>query len=137
MLITKTNSHQVIQTWRFLRVCTRVFEIAHRNKNRSSNAQGGTSTTGNVARICCIRHKENQHDFLTCILTILKENDHDYIITPHENLAVILQVMNCSQKVDIPQLDFHCMFTYEFIICKYPWASITPTLHKVLAHMLI
>ena len=98
------------------------------------NAQGGTSTTGNVARTCFIRHKENQHDFLTSILTILKENDHDYIITLHENLAVILRVMNCSQKIDIPQLDFHCKFTYEFIVCKYPWANVTPTLHKVLAH---
>ena len=44
------------------------------------NSQGGTSTTGNVARTCFIRHKENQHDFLFWILTILKENDRDCII---------------------------------------------------------
>ena len=42
--------------------------------------------------------------------------------------------MNCSQMVDIPQLDLHCEFTYDFIISQYPCASITPTLHKVLAH---
>ena len=43
--------------------------------------------------------------------------------------------MNCSQMVDIPQLDLHSKFKYEFIIFQYPWASITQTQHKLLAHI--
>ena len=50
--------------------------------------------------------------------------------------------MNSNEKVDTIELEkvdtnkkVFCKDTYEFIINSFPWVSITPTLHKLLAHI--
>ena len=50
------------------------------------------------------------------------------------NLSVILRVFNSSQEVETEKMDFLCKQTYELILTAFPWASITPSLHKMLAH---
>ena len=52
----------------------------------------------------------------------------------YTNLAVILRVFNCDELIDIDKFSTLCKDTYQLIIDTFPWVSITPTLHKVLAH---
>ena len=95
------------------------------------NIQGGTSTTGNVAKLCFIRHDDNQKDFIYWVLTLIDQK-YKYEV---RNLAIILRIMNSNEKVDANKLEILCKDTYEFIINSFPWVSITPTLHKLLAHL--
>ena len=50
------------------------------------------------------------------------------------NLSVILRIFNSNQEVETDKLDILCKQTYELILTTFPWASITPSLHKILAH---
>ena len=50
------------------------------------------------------------------------------------NLSVILRVFNNSQEVESEKMDVLCKQTYELILTAFPWASITPSLHKILAY---
>ena len=50
------------------------------------------------------------------------------------NLSVILRIFNSNQEVETDKLDILCKQNYELILTTFPWASITPSLHKILAH---
>ena len=50
------------------------------------------------------------------------------------NRSVILRVFNSSQEVESEKMDVLCKQTYELILTAFPWASIPPSLHKILAH---
>ena len=43
-------------------------------------------------------------------------------------------VYNLSRKVNTLKLGNLCEETYLLILDSYPWARITPTLHKIFAH---
>ena len=43
--------------------------------------------------------------------------------------------MNSNEKGATIKLEVFCKVTYEFIINSFPWVSITPTLNKLLAHL--
>ena len=49
-------------------------------------------------------------------------------------LAAILRIFNSSQLVKTADLGKLCKDTYLLVLYSFPWASITPTLHKLLAH---
>ena len=106
------------------------------------NIHGGTSSTGNIARLCFIRHDDNQKDFIYWALTLIDQKYKYEVEIIHRNLAIILRIMNSNEKVDTIKLEkvdtnkkVFCKDTYEFIINCFPWVSITPTLHKLLAHI--
>ena len=98
-------------------------------------SHGGTSTTGNVVRECFSSKPSQEKDFpLKCVLTLLPVETRDCFSTIHLNLAVILRVFNCAELVD-------CDFgkyagNIRINRCEFKWASITPTLHKILGHSL-
>ncbi|KAI6651934.1 hypothetical protein LOD99_4813 [Oopsacas minuta] len=62
------------------------------------------------------------------------EEDRLALSTIHTNLLVILRVYNSHRRIDTNKLYSIYKDTYEEIICKCPWANITPSLHKLLAH---
>ena len=97
-------------------------------------SQGGTTTTGNVVRRCMVRDDDSKKDFLYWILTVLPCEHHIVIQTLYNNLGAILSIYNCGQKVNTEELDYLCKETYEIILEKFPFANISPTLHKILAH---
>ena len=45
-----------------------------------------------------------------------------------------MRIFNCDELIDSDKLSTLCKDTYQLIVETFPWASITPTLHKVLAH---
>ena len=56
------------------------------------------------------------------------------IRTLQTNLSVLLRIFNSNQAIDKNKLDSLCKETYESILTDFPWASVTPSLHRLLAH---
>ena len=52
----------------------------------------------------------------------------------HTNLSVILRIYNSDREINTERLDDLCKDTYESIVIHFPWANITPSMHKLLAH---
>ena len=98
------------------------------------STQGGTTTTGNVVRRCLIRKDDNDQDFLYWVLTVIPPEFKSHIIEIHTCLGAILRVYNSSKRVDTEELALVCSKIYQSILCEFPWANISPTLHKLLAH---
>ncbi|KAI6648338.1 hypothetical protein LOD99_12147 [Oopsacas minuta] len=98
------------------------------------STQGGTTTTGNVVRRCLIRKDDNDQDFLYWFLTVIPSEFKSHIIEIHTCLGAILRVYNSSRRVDTEELALVCSNIYQSILCAFPWANVSPTLHKLLAH---
>ncbi|KAI6653020.1 Dna-mediated transposase [Oopsacas minuta] len=47
---------------------------------------------------------------------------------------VVLRVYNSSRGVDTEELALVSSNIYQSILCAFPWAYVSPTLHKLLAH---
>ena len=54
--------------------------------------------------------------------------------TLQANLSDLLRIFNSNQAIDTGKLDSLCKETYEYILTDFPWASVTPFLHRLLAH---
>ena len=93
-------------------------------------SQGGTTSTGNFARQCF----SNKREFITWVFSLIPPEFRDNIGIIQMNLSVILRIFNSNQEVETDKLDILCKQTYELILTTFPWASITPSLHKILAH---
>ncbi|KAI6659736.1 hypothetical protein LOD99_10705 [Oopsacas minuta] len=94
------------------------------------NSSGGTTSTGNVAR----RAFSDETEYLECILSTVAIQYRLILSKIHTQLSAILRVFNSSHKANILELGKLCKDTYLVILDSFPWASMTPTLHKLLAH---
>ena len=56
------------------------------------------------------------------------------VLVIHTNLSAILRVYNSNHEINVDNLEELCKTTYQTFLVDFPWASITPTLHKLLAH---
>ena len=99
-----------------------------------ASSQGGTSTTGNVVRRCLVQRKSSEKDFIYWVLSTIQTDYKETIISIHTYLGAILRVYNCGRRIDTEELALVCRKLYLLILKTFPWANITPTLHKVLAH---
>ena len=52
----------------------------------------------------------------------------------HTNLSTILKIINCDRRIYTLELGNACRDTYLLLLDSFPWANVTPTLHKVLSH---
>ena len=91
------------------------------------DSSGGTTSTGNVAR----RALSDNFHFIECVLSTISVENCSALSKLHAQLASILQIFNSNQLEKLGKL---CRDTYLLVIDSFPWASITPTLHKLLAH---
>ena len=64
----------------------------------------------------------------------LLPEDKSSIALIQKNISVILRLYISSSKLDTLRLDNFCKETYQFILKEFPWVSITPSFHKLLAH---
>jgi hypothetical protein len=56
-------------------------------------------------------------------------------LTLHKNIGIILSVINSkSRQVDIDSLHELCLKTYLEIAIRFPWGSITTSVHRLLGH---
>ncbi|KAI6651411.1 hypothetical protein LOD99_5218 [Oopsacas minuta] len=54
----------------------------------------------------------------------------------HRNIFALLRVTIYSQNINVSNFKAVCEEIYLFLLDHYPWVSITPTVHKFLAHTL-
>ena len=94
------------------------------------SCDGETSSTGNVAPDCF----NDKRDFFKWATSSISPDKKEKFSVIHTNLGDILRVYKSSRKLDICKLESICRDTYTFIIQSFPWVSITPSLHKLLAH---
>ena len=66
---------------------------------------------------------DNQKDFIYWVLTLIDQKYKYEVEIIHRNLAIILRIMNSSEKIDTIKLEVFCKDTYEFIIISFPWAN--------------
>ena len=92
------------------------------------DSSGGTTSTANVAR----RAFSDETDYLNCVLSTIAIYHRPALTKIHTQLATILKDYNSSRKVNTLELGNLCKDTYLLILDSFP--SITPTLHKILAH---
>ena len=93
------------------------------------SSDGGTTSTGNVARQCFL----NKNNFIFHATTLVPVETRDELVLIQNNLSAILRIYNSSHEIDTEKLETLAKETYELIITTFPWANITP-LHKLLAH---
>ena len=73
--------------------------------------QGGTTSTGNVARSCFQRFDDSKKDFFYWIITLIPCEYHLPLGFIYTNLAVILRIFNCDELIDSDKLSTLCKDT--------------------------
>ena len=94
------------------------------------DSSGGTTSTGNVAR----KAFSGDSHFIECVLSTIAVEHRLALSKLHAQLAAILKIFKSSQLVNTSDFGKLCRDTYLLMLDSFPWASITPTLHKLLAH---
>ena len=89
----------------------------------------GTNSTGNVAR----RAFSDYTNYIECVLSTIALQHDSALSKLHGQLAAISKIFNSSQLVSNFDLGKLCKDTHHPVLDSFPWASITPTLHKLLA----
>ena len=97
-------------------------------------SQGGKTSTGSVVRASFQRMNDDNKDFSYWISALIPCEYHQSLTVIYTNLVVILLIFNSDERIGNEKFTTLCRDTYELIIQTFPWVSITPTLHKVLAH---
>ena len=104
-----------------------------------SSGNSGTSTTGNTCRR--ILHDPNVRRLVTEEIPVSHRETMEEL---GMRLSVILRVMSSSEEIDTERFKQFCTETNIILIEKFPrvydkkkpgpWISVTPTVHKILAH---
>jgi len=81
----------------------------------------GTTNTGNVARCFFAKSKA-----VSQIIGV----DEELLTRMH----VILQIISCTQEVDLDAFEKYCLVTAKKCVELYPWYRMPPSVHKVLIH---
>ena len=99
--------------------------------------KGGTTTTGNIARSLLYSARD-------IVISDVPENHQDIFRYFGQHLSVIIKVMSSKEKVNVELYKQFCtdLYIHLLVSCKRvvytnlpgPWISITPTIHKLLAH---
>ena len=87
---------------------------------------GGTTSTGSVAR----RAFSTESQFIECVSSLVEPQHKEALSKLHTQISAILRIFNSDRKVNTNELGKLCKGTYLLILESFPWANITPTLHK-------
>ena len=104
-----------------------------------ATGKGGTTTTGNTARVLLYR-RENRE----LIVSYLPETHRSTLRKVMLMFSVICRVMSSKGSVNIDAYKAYCTKLYLMLVNDFPrqfhqhlpgpWISITPTVHKLLGH---
>ena len=95
-----------------------------------ATGHSGNTTTGNVVRKL-LYSEQNR-----CLITedIANLELRSFMLQYGKDLSHILRVISSGKQVNTETFSKLCSSLYLNIVQKLPWVSITPTLHKLLAH---
>ena len=104
-----------------------------------ATGQSGTTTTGNNCRRLL-------HDVAVrkLVTDSVPETNRTKMEVLGQRLSIILRVLSSKRKVNVEKYKEYCIETNVFLLSQFPrviykdlpgpWISITPSVHKVLAH---
>ena len=95
-----------------------------------STGQGGSTTTGNVARRLLFK-SENRRIITDLIQSV---SDREVAERIAVLLSTILRALSSDRKVNVDEYKKLCTELNLLLLREVSWVSITPSLHKVLAH---
>lgn len=81
----------------------------------------GTTNTGNLARKC-LSDPTKFAEYL--------ELD-ERLVT---NISTVITAFRCKQNLELDKVQILCSETYRLYFELYPWARMSPTVHKILKH---
>ena len=119
------TSPQIKESMHFFRTLVKVKTGLRIDQPDSRN---GTSSTGHVAK----QAFSDESNYMDCILSIIEVQHRDSLLQIHANISSVLRIINSSQKGKTNIIGNVCRETYIMILESFPWASFTPTLHKIL-----
>ena len=104
-----------------------------------ATGESGTTTTGNNCRR--LLHDPSVRNLVTSQVPEANRNKMEIL---GQRLSIILRVLSSKRKVDVEKYKQYCIDTNVLFITEFPrvihtdlpgpWISITPSVHKVLAH---
>ena len=92
--------------------------------------KGGTTSTGGVAR----KAFSNDSKFIECVVSLVEIEFSGILSKLHTLLSAILRIVNSDRRINTEEFGNLCTDTYLLILDAFPWANVTPSLHKLLAH---
>ena len=92
--------------------------------------KGGTTSTGGVAR----KAFSNDSKFIECVVSLVEIEFSGILSKLHTQLSAILRIVNSDRRINTEEFGNLCTDTYLLILDDFPWANVTPSLHKLLAH---
>ena len=132
---TSTKNY-ILFCFKPISITTNSGQIAWQNPDQTGlkvdqpDPKGGTSSTGNVAR----KAFSDECKYIDCVLIVVENQHRPALSRIHSHLAAIQRIFNSDRRVETEKLGNLCRTTYLLILDSFPWASITPKLHKLLAH---
>ena len=93
-----------------------------------ATGKGGMTTKGNTARELLF-NKANRD--------VMSQVDPDFVPLLNqfgEYISTVIRIMSSKQCVKVDEFKDYCNEFNLFLLDNFPWMSITPSLHKVLAH---
>ena len=112
-----------------IHVRTRIQEVAGLRINQP-DPKGGTTSTGGVAR----KAFSNDSNLIQCVISLVEIEFSGILSKLHTQLSAILRIINSDRRINTEEFGSLCKDTYLLILDSFPWANITPSLHKLLAH---
>ena len=96
-----------------------------------TGAGGNTDTAESGRRFF---HEKNV-DAVVSLLTEGTDREKSAIRVLHKNLSVILRhVSSKEHKIDVDAFESLCKDTNILIVREFPWSTIPPSIHRLLAH---
>ena len=98
----------------------------------SAGGHTGTSTTGEQARrFFSDTSRPIIKELLSSRINMKYQED---MLKLHEQLSIVLRIISCTRKINVPLFEQHCEETCLNIAINFPWALINHTLHGALQH---
>ena len=111
-----------------------IHDIRTCKKNRIESRPTRSFRWNNFYGQHCGEEFSNESKFIECVSSVVEEQHKEAVTVLRTQLSVILRISNCDRKIHTNELGKPCKSTYLLILESFPWANITPTLHKLLAH---
>ena len=106
-------------------------ELALKLDMPDASGCGGNSDTGNVAKTFLSAEKRE------AVLKLFKveEEEKECLRTLLQNYSIIMRLLSSkNEPIFTGELEKLCKETYLLQVQTFPWATISPTLHRILAH---
>jgi hypothetical protein len=99
------------------------------NIDTTSGSVSGSSTVGDMGRV--LLWNANKRQYFTDAVPIAYRIHFSILC---RRIGMILRIVNSAEKIHVLEFRCLCIKTYTFILKRFPWAQISPTVHQAIGH---